>query len=188
MFCGKPGFSRRGRALVDGAFRGWWEGASPQGDQPVVPTGGSAPAPPPGIDSCLRRGRLCLRRNDGVNGPECWERRKGWGMEGPGRLREKASTPVAMRGVRPWGRFTSATTLRQPRTSERMWRRREDGLAVGQSRPPEVLDHPKGWERGPVTGVRRPEISDGDDGGIRLKWCVGFESELVRLFGLASKG
>ena len=57
---------------------------------------------------------------------------------------------------------------------------------MGQSRPPEVLDHPKGWERGPVTAVRRPEISDGDDGGIR-KRCVGFESALIRLFGLAGK-
>ena len=47
-------------------------------------------------------------------------------MEGPGRLRRMSATPVAMRGVRPWGRFTSATTLRQPRTSERMWRRREE--------------------------------------------------------------
>ena len=37
-----------------------------------------------------------------------------------------------------------------------------------------------------MTGVRRPEFSDGDDGGIQ-KWCVGFESALIRLFGLAGK-
>ena len=59
-------------------------------------------------------------------------------------------------------------------------------LGVGQSRPPEVLDHPKGWERGPVTGVRSRVFSGCDDGGI-LKWCVCFESGVVRLFGLASK-
>ena len=59
-------------------------------------------------------------------------------------------------------------------------------LGVGQSRPPEVLDHPEGWERGPVTGVRRPELSDGDDGGIP-EWCVGFESALIRLFGFAGE-
>ena len=47
-------------------------------------------------------------------------------MEGPGRLREKASTPVPMGVVRSSGCFTSATALRQPRTSERMWRRREE--------------------------------------------------------------
>ena len=58
-------------------------------------------------------------------------------MEGPGRLRRMSATPVAMRGVRPWGRFTSATTLRQPRTSERMWRRRE-GVSLWGS-----LDHQK---------------------------------------------
>ena len=37
-----------------------------------------------------------------------------------------------------------------------------------------------------MTGVRRPELSDGDDGGIP-KWCVGFESALIRLFGLAGE-
>ena len=37
-----------------------------------------------------------------------------------------------------------------------------------------------------MTGVRRPELSDGDDGGI-LKWCVCFESEVVRLFGFAGE-
>ena len=58
-------------------------------------------------------------------------------MEGPGRLRRMSATPVAMRGVRPWGRFTSATTLRQPRTSERMWRRREEVSLWGS------LDHQK---------------------------------------------
>ena len=58
-------------------------------------------------------------------------------MEGPGRLRRMSATPVAMRGVRPWGRFTSATTLRQPRTSEGMWKRREEISLWG------ALDHQK---------------------------------------------
>ena len=62
---------------------------------------------------------------------------EGEGMEGPGRLRRMSATPVAMRGVRPWGRFTSATALRQPRTSERMWRRREEVSLWGS------LDHQK---------------------------------------------
>ena len=57
-------------------------------------------------------------------------KQEGEGMEGPGRLREKASTPVPMR-------FTSATALRQPRTSERMWRRREEVSLWGS------LDHQK---------------------------------------------
>ncbi len=35
-----------------------------------------------------------------------------------------------------------------------------------------------------MTGVRRPELADGDDGGI-LSLC--FESALIRLFGLAGK-
>ena len=58
-------------------------------------------------------------------------------MEGPGRLRMMPATPVPMRGVRPWGRFTSATALRQPLTSEGMWTRRE-GVSLWGS-----LDHQK---------------------------------------------
>ena len=74
-------------------------------------------------------------------------------MEDPGRLRENG----VYAGTDAWssdlsGCSTLATTLRQPRTSEGTWRRSEEILAVGQSRPPEALDHPKGWERGPVTG------------------------------------
>ena len=75
---------------------------------------------------------------DGFLPPQ--ERRRkqeGEGMEGPGRLREKASTPVLMSVVRTSGCFTSATTLRQPRTSERMWRRREEVSLWGS------LDHQK---------------------------------------------
>ena len=53
------------------------------------------------------------------------------GMEGPGRLREKASTPVPMH-------VRSVTTLRHPQTSERMWTRCEKvsvwGLPVHQGR------------------------------------------------------
>ena len=41
-------------------------------------------------------------------------------MEGPGRLREKASTPVLMSFIRLSGGLTSATALRQPLTSEGM--------------------------------------------------------------------
>ena len=52
-------------------------------------------------------------------------------MEGPGRLREKASTPVPMH-------VRSVTTLRHPQTSERMWTRCEKvsvwGLPVHQGR------------------------------------------------------
>ncbi len=58
-------------------------------------------------------------------------------MEGPGRLREKASTPVPMRFVRHSGCFTSGTALRQPRTSEGMWKRREEVSLWGG------LDHQK---------------------------------------------
>ncbi len=46
-------------------------------------------------------------------------------MEGLIDLRRKSATPVPMRGVRPKGRFSSASILRQPHTSERMWTRRE---------------------------------------------------------------
>ena len=64
--------------------------------------------------------------------------KKGEGMEGPGRLCEKASTPVLMSVVRTSGCFTSATALRQPRTSEGMWKRREEvslwGSLVHQKR------------------------------------------------------
>ena len=41
-------------------------------------------------------------------------------MEGPGRLREKASTPVLMSFIRSSECSTSATALRQPLTSEGM--------------------------------------------------------------------
>ena len=58
-------------------------------------------------------------------------------MECPGRLRRKTATPVPMCVVRHSGCSTSATTLRQPQTSERMWRRRE-GISVWGS-----LDHQK---------------------------------------------
>ena len=37
-----------------------------------------------------------------------------------------------------------------------------------------------------MTAVCRPELAGGDDGGIP-KGCVGFESALIRLFGLAGK-
>ena len=67
-----------------------------------------------------------------------WSRGKeGEGMEGPGRLREKASTPVPMRGIRSSGCSTLATALRQPRTSERTWWRRAMGSRWGG------LDHQK---------------------------------------------
>ena len=59
-------------------------------------------------------------------------------------------------------------------------------LGVGQSRPPEVLDHPKGWERGPAAVVRESEFADGDDGGV----SKGFDApktEVVRLFGLTGE-
>ena len=62
---------------------------------------------------------------------------EGEGMEGPGRLRRKTATPVPMRVVRHSGCSTSTTTLRQPRASERMRRRRE-GISVWGS-----LDHQK---------------------------------------------
>ena len=58
-------------------------------------------------------------------------------MEGPGRLREKASTPVPMGGVRLSGGLTSVTALRQPLTSERTWRRSEEISLWGG------LDHQK---------------------------------------------
>ena len=64
-------------------------------------------------------------------------KREGEGMEGPGRLRSKAATPVPMRVVRHSGCSTSAPALRQPRASERTWKRRE-GISVWGS-----LDHQK---------------------------------------------
>ncbi len=73
------------------------EGAPPQGDQPVAPTGEGA---------------------------------EGEGMEGPGRLRSKTATPAPMH-------VASATALRQPCASERMWRRREEISVWGS------LDHQK---------------------------------------------
>ena len=81
---------------------GW--GATPQGDQPVAPTGEGA---------------------------------EGEGMEGPGRLRNKTATPVPMRIVRHSGCSTSTTALRQPRASERTWRRCEEISRWGS------LDHQK---------------------------------------------
>ncbi len=51
------------------------------------------------------------------------------GMEGPGRLRRKTATPVPMSVVRHSGCSTSTPALRQPRASERMWKRRE-GISV----------------------------------------------------------
>ena len=46
-------------------------------------------------------------------------------------------------------------------------------LALGQPRPPEVLYHPKGWERGPETAVRSRKFSGGDDGGILAPYFRG---------------
>ena len=68
------------------------------------------------------------------------ERRRKWegeGMEGPGRLRRKTVTPVPMGVVRHSGCSTSTPALRQPRASERMWRRREIISVWGS------LDHQK---------------------------------------------
>ena len=83
----------------------------------------------------------CLRRNDGfrwASGMGVVGERgaldssrgigmgRGEGMEGPGRcLCMMTATPVPILGVRPWGRVASATTLRQPHTSEGMWTKRE---------------------------------------------------------------
>ena len=58
-------------------------------------------------------------------------------MEGPGLLRRKAATPVPMGDVRDSGCSTSAPALRQPRASERMWKRRERISVWGS------LDHQK---------------------------------------------
>ncbi len=69
-------------------------------------------------------------------------------VEGPGRLRRISATPAEMWGVRPWGRFTSATTLRQPRTSGRMWKRSEEVSLWGG------LDHQKCPAIVPMGGVR----------------------------------
>ena len=67
-----------------------------------------------------------------------WTRgRKGEGMEGPGRLRRKTATPVPMRVVRHSGCSTLAPALRQPRASERTWKRREVISVWGS------LDHQK---------------------------------------------
>ena len=62
---------------------------------------------------------------------------EGEGMEGPGRLRRKTATPVPMGVVRHSGCSTSTPALRQPRASERTWKRRE-GISVWGS-----LDHQK---------------------------------------------
>ena len=61
---------------------------------------------------------------------------EGEGMEGPGRLRRKTATPVPMGVVRHSGCSTSKPALRQPRTSEGMWKRREKLSRWG-------LDHQK---------------------------------------------
>ena len=58
-------------------------------------------------------------------------------MEGPGLLRRKTATAVPMRVVRHSGWSTSTPALRQPRASERTWKRRE-GISVWGS-----LDHQK---------------------------------------------
>ena len=63
--------------------------------------------------------------------------REGEGMEGPGRLRSKAATPVSMGVFRHSGCSTSTPALRQPRASERMWKRRERISVWGS------LDHQK---------------------------------------------
>ena len=158
---------------------------------------------------------------------------KGSAMEVPGLLRRMAVTPVSML-VGP------TISLRQPHTSEGMWpgseifsawgspvhqkcstipgdgsegpvtavRRPEladgddggihspilprgcggtrDVLGLGQSRPPEVLYHAEKWERGLMTAASWVSLSEGCGGGIPI-WCVGFESALFRLFGLAGK-
>ena len=58
-------------------------------------------------------------------------------MEGPGRLRRKTATPVPMGVVRHSGCSTSTPALRQPRASERTWKRREVISVWGS------LDHQK---------------------------------------------
>ena len=70
-----------------------------------------------GLGMTMWEGAGMTVKKDGTVGRE--------GVEGPGRLRRKSATPVPMRGVRPRGRATTATNLRQPHTSERMWTRRE---------------------------------------------------------------
>ena len=62
---------------------------------------------------------------------------RGEGMEGPERLRRKTATPVPMGVVRHSGCSTSTPALRQPRASERTWRRREEISVWGS------LDHQK---------------------------------------------
>ena len=67
-----------------------------------------------------------------------WTRgREGEAMEGPGWLRRKTAMPVSMGVVRHSGCSTSTPALRQPRASERTWKRREIISVWGS------LDHQK---------------------------------------------
>ena len=94
---------------------------------PFVGGGGTRGGPHPRATSRAwspLRGRGQIERE--------WE-----GMEGPGRLRRKTVTPVPMGVVRDRGCSTSTPALRQPRASERTWKRRE-GISVWGS-----LDHQK---------------------------------------------
>ena len=93
---------------------------------------------------------------------------EGDGMEGPGRLREMASTPVSMSIVRSSGCFRSVTALRQRRTSEGMCRRREKLSRWGG------LDHQKCPAMGrngsvdslpPLVGSASPKAATGESGG-----------------------
>ena len=88
-------------------------------------------------------------------------------MEGPGRFAQDVGDACTDAGCPPLGTVhISVDPATAPYFRGDVDETREI-LALGQSRPPEVLYHPKGgWERGPVTAVRRPELADGDDGGI----------------------
>ena len=93
-------------------------------------------------------------------------------MEGPGRLRRKTATPVPMGVVRNSGCSTSTPALRQPRASERMWKRRERISVWGS------LDHQKclpirrygGVDSLPsLCGMASPRATTGESGEEELR-------------------
>ena len=127
--CGTPHLGRPHPGRLAG--RPYWGSEQGGGRR----RGGYAPrsgAPAlPGMDSRLGASATCLRRNDGENG------RGGKGWKVPDSCAGRRRRPVPMGVVRHSGCSTSAPALRQPRASERMWRRREIISVWGS------LDHQK---------------------------------------------
>ena len=137
---------------------------------------------PEGWIHAIGASSTCLRRNDDSKGGNGGQGRVG--VEGPGRFVQEVGDACTDVGCPPLGTvYISVDSATAPYFRGDVDETREI-LALGQPRPPEVLYHPEGWERRPVTAVRSRKLSGCDDGGILAPYFRGDVDETRDILAL----